>query len=406
VSAIRVLIADDEAAIREALADLIGSEPSLHLVGAACDADDAIRLAGMHHPDVAIVDVKMPGGGGPRAAAEIRSASPQTRVVALSAYEDRGTVLEMIRSGAVGYLVKGTPAEEILETIRRAVRGQASLSAEVAADVIHELAGQLERRGRESAHRRAQVESIVQVLGTDSLWMVFQPIVDLGTGDVLGMEALARFRVEPPRPPDAWFAEAASVGLRVDLEIAAVEAALAQLDRLPSGAYLTVNVSPQAVISGAFLEALQQMPVEKLVIEMTEHAEVTDYVSLNRRLDQLRQRGGRLAVDDAGAGFANFRHILQISPEFIKLDITLTRNIDTDRGRRALAAAIISFASEMGAAIIAEGIETRSEMDVLRSLGVTLGQGYYLGRPGSLDGVTADRPLRLSLDGDPDGQGA
>jgi signal transduction histidine kinase len=145
VDRIRVLIAEDEEAVREALADLVSSDASMDVVGTAGDADEAIEVARREHPDVALIDVKMPAGGGPRAAREIRKESPQTHVVALSAYEDRRTVLEMLRAGVVGYIVKGTSAEEILYTIRRSMRGQGSLSVEVTADVIHELASLLER---------------------------------------------------------------------------------------------------------------------------------------------------------------------------------------------------------------------------------------------------------------------
>jgi signal transduction histidine kinase len=142
---IRVLIAEDETAVREAMVDLISSDASMDVVGSAKDADEAIEIAKEQKPDVALLDVKMPGGGGPRAAREIRKESPQTHVVALSAYEDRRTVLEMLRAGVVGYIVKGTSAEEILYTIRRSMRGQGSLSVEITADVIHELASLLER---------------------------------------------------------------------------------------------------------------------------------------------------------------------------------------------------------------------------------------------------------------------
>jgi K+-sensing histidine kinase KdpD len=145
---ITVLIAEDEPAVRAALADLIDIEDELELVGVAGDAQQAIDLARDHLPDVALLDVKMPAGGGPRAAREIRSLSPTTRVVALSAYEDRTTVLEMLRAGAAGYLVKGTSAGEIVEAIRRSVRGQASLSTEVTAEVIHELVELLDRSER------------------------------------------------------------------------------------------------------------------------------------------------------------------------------------------------------------------------------------------------------------------
>ena len=145
MATIRVLIAEDEDALRGALADLVSSDPEMEVVATAADADEAIEEATRTRPDVALVDVKMPAGGGPRATREILSMSPGTRVVALSAYEDRRTVLEMLRAGVVGYLVKGTPAGEIIRTIRRSVRGEGSLSVEITADVIRELAELLER---------------------------------------------------------------------------------------------------------------------------------------------------------------------------------------------------------------------------------------------------------------------
>jgi signal transduction histidine kinase len=164
---VTVLIAEDEPSVRAALSDLIDDERSLHLVGAAEDAQEAIELAREHQPDVALLDVKMPFGGGPRATREIRAASPDTRVVALSAHEDRVSVLEMLRAGAAGYLVKGTSPGEIVEAIRRSVRGQASLSTEVTADVIHELVELLERSERmaRDLHRLDRTKSdLIQVL--------------------------------------------------------------------------------------------------------------------------------------------------------------------------------------------------------------------------------------------------
>ena len=129
-----------------------------------------------------------------------------------------------------------------------------------------------------------------------------------------------------------------------------------------------------------------------MVLEVTEHAPVEDYDQLNRTLRTLRARGIRLAIDDAGAGFASFRHIVRLAPDFIKLDMTLTRDIDADPARRALATAMVSFALEIGATMIAEGIETEQEFRTLRSLGIGLGQGYFLGVPGSLPFSTPSLP--------------
>jgi EAL domain-containing protein (putative c-di-GMP-specific phosphodiesterase class I)/CheY-like chemotaxis protein len=389
---IRVLIADDEPEVREALVDLLSSEESLEVVGTAGDADEAIALAQRHLPDVAILDVRMPGGGGPRAAREIRARCPTTRLVALSAFGDRGTVLEMLRSGVVGYLVKGVPTEEVLETVHRAARGLGNLSEEVVGDVIDELASRLAREAEESEARQRQVHRIRRVLDGEGLSVVYQPIVDLESGRVAGLEALARFAAEPLRPPDAWFAEAAAAGLEGELDLAAVRRALDGLSGLPPDAFLSLNVSPRTIPWPRFLEAMAAAPLARIVLEVTEHAPVGDYAKLEGALRTLRAEGARLAIDDAGAGFASLRHILRLAPEVIKLDTSLTRGIDVDRPRRALASALISFASEIGAVIVAEGIETAQELEALRSLGVRFGQGYFLGRPGTLPDLGRRQP--------------
>jgi EAL domain-containing protein (putative c-di-GMP-specific phosphodiesterase class I)/CheY-like chemotaxis protein len=370
------------------MSDLIAGEPSLELVGAGGDAQEAIDLAERLRPDVALLDVKMPAGGGSRATREIRRRSPNTRIIALSAYEDRGIVLEMLQAGAVGYLVKGTAADEILTAIRRADEGKGTLSVEVTADVIDELSGQLERQDRESESRRLQFERIRRVVDGPGPDVVFQPIYNLVTMEIVGFEALARFSTEYPGPPDVWFADAAMVGLLVDLELCAVRSAVKHVDSVPDGAWLSVNVSPETATAGAFLDVVGP-GVKRLVIEITEHAPVEDYDTLNEALRGFRADGGRLAVDDAGAGFSSLRHILRLSPDFIKLDGALTRGIDADRTRRALGAALISFASEIGVPIIAEGIETQEDLDALRGLEVTCGQGFFLGEPGPLPSPAA-----------------
>ncbi len=212
--------------------------------------------------------------------------------------------------------------------------------------------------------------------------MFFQPIFDLRSGGVVGVEALARFARPPIRPPDVWFTEAASIGLGVDLEIIALNLALERLSRLPVGLYLSLNASVETIASKRFRELLNDVPQERIVLELTEHTPIDDYASFKESLEKLRSQGVRLAVDDAGAGFSSLRHVLDLQPEVIKLDIGLIRGIDRDPARQALGRALITFAKEAyDASIVAEGIETMGELQVLRDLGCPCGQGFYLGRP-------------------------
>lgn len=379
---IRVMIADDEVALRIALAELLDHEEGLALVGSAGDADEAIRLADELRPRVALVDVKMPGGG-PRATKGITAASPDTRVIALSAFEDRPSVMEMLRSGAVGYLVKDAGADEIVDSIARVADGGTHLSRTVVGGIVDEIASQMRREEDLRIRDQARREHIGRFVGGDGLAMVFQPILDLRTRAVVGLEALARFRSFPVRPPQQWFAEAVELELGVQLELAAIRRALEAMPRLAEGCYLSVNASHRAV-SSREIAAVLARHASRIVVEITEHERVEDYAALADALAGLRRMGVRIAIDDAGAGFSSLRHTLQLSPDIVKLDISLTHGIDTDRARRALAASLISFANETGMAIVAEGIETKPELETLLELGVPFGQGFYLARPGPL----------------------
>jgi len=207
---------------------------------------------------------------------------------------------------------------------------------------------------------------------------------DLATGDVVGAEALARFAGEPYRPPDEWFAEADDIGRGAELELAAIAAALDQLHRLPPATFLAVNASPSTAITPELDALLARHPGDRVVLELTEHTPVDDYGMLLNGIDGFRRRGGRIATDDTGAGYASFLHLLRLRPDIIKLDITLTRGIDADPARRALATALVSFATEISATIIAEGIELPGELEALQRIDIPWGQGYYLDRPGGL----------------------
>jgi EAL domain-containing protein (putative c-di-GMP-specific phosphodiesterase class I) len=242
-------------------------------------------------------------------------------------------------------------------------------------------AEQLEREEREAVARRQKRAQIRAVLREGRLTTVLQPIVDLLTGTAVGYEALARFEGETPQPPDLWFAAAESVGLGRELELAAVASALEHLDSLPSDTYLSVNVSPDTAVTSEFATLIEG-GTERIVIEVTEHAAIGDYPQFNSSVARLRFRGMRYAVDDAGAGFATFSHILSTKPDIVKLDMSLIRDIHRDLARRALLHGLIYFIEQINATAVAEGVETIEEAESLKRLGVHCAQGYYFGRPG------------------------
>jgi EAL domain-containing protein (putative c-di-GMP-specific phosphodiesterase class I) len=226
---------------------------------------------------------------------------------------------------------------------------------------------------------------IKNVIAHQQISILYQPIWDIVDRRPIGVECLSRFSATPSRSPDKWFNEAAEIGHGIELELAAVSIALGALSRFSPDAYLAVNVSPETILSGQLENALEKFVLERIVLEVTEHAHVADYEALLARLAPLRQQGLRLAVDDAGAGYSSLQHILHLQPNLIKLDIALTRGIDLDPARRALAAALIRFARETGAKIIAEGVETYGELETLRGLGIVAAQGFFLTRPQPAD---------------------
>lgn len=237
---------------------------------------------------------------------------------------------------------------------------------------------------RQIDQKRSSVE---RVIDANDYNFLYQPIWNFQSSRPVGFEALCRFTAEPYRTPDLWFHDAAEVGCGSRLEMAAIEKALEALSVIPEDTFLSVNASPGTIISDKFQKLFTDQPNHRLVVEVTEHALVDDYAKLRRAIDELRAKGIRLAIDDAGSGYSSLQHILHLNPDIIKLDMALTRSVDIDPARRALASALIFFGHETGCVIVAEGIETQAELDTLRVLGVPRGQGYFLGHPMALPDV-------------------
>jgi EAL domain-containing protein (putative c-di-GMP-specific phosphodiesterase class I) len=210
---------------------------------------------------------------------------------------------------------------------------------------------------------------------------VFQAIVLLQTREIVGFEALTRF--SDGTRPDQRFKEADSAGMSIRLETACLAEQLEAASWLPPGTWLSLNVSPSLAAAVVPLVAALERADRDVVLEITEHVEIGDYDLLMAALDLIRGKA-RLAVDDAGAGYAGLRHILELRPQFVKLDLSLVRHVDTDPARQAMVAGMAHFARKAGCELIAEGIETESELTELIRLGVPLGQGYLFGRPGPL----------------------
>ncbi len=245
---------------------------------------------------------------------------------------------------------------------------------EFAATASALLSGQLER-----GHRDARVrERIGRALAEGGLQPVLQPIFALGSTEPVGYEALTRFT--DGTPPDRMIAEAHTVGLGLDLEVACLVAAFDAAGALPHDTWLSLNASPEVILHSSELVALVAGRSRRILIEITEHAAIRDYGAIRHAVAALGPNVS-LVVDDAGAGFASLRHVVELTPRFLKIDSSLVHHVDRDPNRQAMIAGLRHFAERVGCEVIAEGIEDPAELAMLRELDIPFGQGYLLGRP-------------------------
>jgi PAS domain S-box-containing protein len=294
--------------------------------------------------------------------------------------------------GAYGELLAATGLREVAYAPMRGPSGlvgvvalgihdgarQAFLEQLPVLTTLASMLGSLLSPGLETRMRANDARSAIRaILDAKAFTPFFQPIVEIRSGAVVGYEALSRFA--NGSPPDVTFARAARSGLGLALETATMRAAFEAATVLPAGAYLSVNASPELIRSGE-MAAILRGSDRPIALEITEHVAIDDYDAVRADLAALGP-GVRVAVDDAGAGYASLRHILELAPDIVKLDIGLIRHINADPARQALVAGMSYFAVKRKIRLVAEGVETTAELDALRSLGISYGQGYLFGRP-------------------------
>ena len=344
-------------------------------------------------PDALLLDLHMPGLDGFAFLAALHERLPAggyVPVVVLTADVTTETRDRALRAGAQDFLTKPLDTVEVLLRVRNVVQ-TAQLYRAVNrhnAYLRRALDERLAHEREVAAARAAKVDRVSAVIAAGGPAVVFQPILATATGRLLGVEALARFAGEPLRPPDQWFTEAAEVGLGTQLELLAVRSAVAALPRLAPPQFLAVNVSPETVATAELAAILAADPT-RIVVELTEHVPIGDYANVLDNLGRLRAAGVRVAVDDAGSGYAGLAMLVRVAPDIIKLDRDLVTGITADPCRRALASALVSFSADIGATLLAEGIEDAGELELLRRLGVPWGQGYHLGRPQALPALSS-----------------
>ncbi len=380
----RVFAIDDNNTNLELLNALL-TRAGLRTVYTSNDPIDALSRLDEIDPDLILLDLHMPQLDGYTVLSRlaIRAAGAYLPVLVLTADATPEATKRALDLGARDFVTKPFDATEVILRVRNLLETRYLYQTLRSNNITlrNQIKDFEELERAESEAWQLERETIENVIRRNAIEMVFQPVFDLESRTIVGAEALARFPGKSDYSPDRWFTTAASVGLGYDLEVAAIGAALPALGILPKSAFLAVNVSPATLVQPDFLRLFSPDICPRLVLELTEHIQIEDYGVISPVVGVFRERGARLAADDVGAGYAGFRHLLGVNPDIIKLDISLIRGINLDPSRRALATALVSFALETGRKLIAEGVETEEEQEVLKHLKVDWGQGFGLARP-------------------------
>jgi EAL domain-containing protein (putative c-di-GMP-specific phosphodiesterase class I)/CHASE3 domain sensor protein len=377
-------------ATAQLICDALIQLPGIHVASVfECTADGIRAVAMAGDPGFPVQpgdDLRESEGGvrellertaiGPWAQPWVVPAAPTPYQIRLAQLGIKSRAFAAIQSGdeIIGVIAVGTTDEDHARHLFEDLPAIAEFAS--VADAI--LAPALGTR-RERARARVRIESLI------AEWAfrpVYQPVVELRSGSTVGFEALTRF--SDGSRPDEVFAAARACGLGAEFELATLRASLAEARRLPPDAWISVNVSPSVLSDADLLRPVLAGGTRPVVLEITEHEAISDYRAVREAVEGLGSRV-RLAVDDAGAGVANFNHLVELRPAFVKIDIGLVRGVDLDVGRQAVVVGLVHFAVTAGCQVIAEGIESDGERAMLIELGVSLGQGYLLARPASVD---------------------
>jgi len=381
----RVMVVDDNPG-NTALVAKILTRAGLNEVVEVHDPTTVAGLLDDMAPDLVLLDLRMPGLDGFQVLEIVQrhAAGSYLPVVIITADDAHGSVERALSLGAHDFVRKPFDAAEL------ALRVRNLLSNRMAYIELRRHRAWLRSRldlfepdlaGLSDGDPALMRERIRSVMAADEVRIALQPVVDMRDGSEVSAEALARFPTDLFPGPAGWFAAALEVGVGPELELHCLLAALSLVPSRPPGTAIAVNASPELVMGGLLDHLPDDLPWPRLILELTEHVPVEDYGVLNAALAPLRERGVRIAVDDTGAGFASLRHILDLHPDVIKIDIGITRGVDVDPTRAAIAEMLVGFSRRLGLRLVAEGVETESERDALLALGVVHGQGYLFGRP-------------------------
>jgi EAL domain-containing protein (putative c-di-GMP-specific phosphodiesterase class I) len=358
-----ILIVDDEPLLLRAFSRVLMRQG--HEVVQASDGTEAATQVAKRRFDCAFVDLGLPGAGGLEVLAALRARDPALPVILMTGMPTMETAIDAVAAGAMRYLIKPIDSPDLQEAALDAIRMRR-----------REDGDRYDRRKRDEV---ANAESLDRAF--ESLFMVYQPIARWGRREVYAYEALVRTR-EPSVPHPGALLDIAQrcdrlpeLGRRIRRLVAATASS--------SLARLFVNLHPVDLLDDDLYD--QEAPLSRharrVVLEVTERAGLENIDNLADRLRRLRALGFRVAIDDLGEGYAGLTSLARVAPEFVKLDMSLVRGIDSSVAQQQIVASTVQLCRALGSEIIAEGVETVGERDALVAIGLDLLQGYLIARP-------------------------
>jgi len=356
-----LLIVEDEEPVSDPLSRFL--EQKGYVVRTARTLKEALSFCKNGQPQIVLADLYLPDGSALELLPKVHEMSRESVFILMTEMGDVNMVLEALRLGADDYLFKPfTNLESVASVIDKQIKKH-PLGGKTLTDADLE-----------------QLEKIQQMIQTSDFYMAFQPIFRLDDRSVFGYEALLRPGSSAPlTSPGLLMDLAEQVGLARELDLACIDKALATT---PANApRLFVNIEIETVVDPDSLlkvVTFSERSKQPLVLEITERRTVTNLNILAGPCEVLRKRKISLAVDDVGSGYASIERVLSIRPQFLKIAMSITRSVDADVIRKVMAESILYMSERIGAAVIAEGIETERELEILKTVGVKLGQGYFL----------------------------
>ena len=367
----RVLFVDDEPSITTALRRVLSSEP--FDVAEANTVADAFTLMAEHEYDIVVSDELMPDMSGSEFLRQVRTGHPYTVRILLTGKASLDTAIQAVnRAGIFRFLQKPCSAQELIESLRDAVvhRNERVLAPPTLLPPPDNLSIELGAR-----YERA----------LKGLWMAVQPVVSMPARSIYAYECLVRSS-EPSIPHGGAFVELAErLHRSVDLDRHIRRHVAAMIEKDPEACTVLVNLHPSSLDDADLFDpdAPLSRCAERVVLEITERASLHDLNGAREKVTALRALGYRIAVDDLGAGYAGLTSLVLLHPEIVKIDMELVRGIHNSPTKSKLVSAVITLCRELGAQVIAEGIETLDEAAALEALGCGLLQGYFFARPGA-----------------------